>query len=73
MKRHSASYLDRALKFEIELPKTIEETVDNETKNRYTYWQDAIAKEMENMQIAFYICMMVKRLPIVSNLSTIIW
>ncbi len=42
-------------KFGIEVPMLIAHTKQLDTKNGDTYWQDAIAKEMANVGIAFAI------------------
>ena len=53
VKRCSVQYLKRIHKFGIELPKMVDEAVDIDKKNGNTLWQDAIAKEMENVKIIF--------------------
>ena len=48
-------YHKRTHKFGIEIPKTVDEAVKLDEKNNNTLWQDAIAKEMKNVRIAFKI------------------
>ena len=49
------SKLERTHKFGIKLPKMVDEAIVIGKKNRNTYLQDAIAKEMKNIKIAFCI------------------
>lgn len=55
VKQRNARYLKRTHKFGIELPKTVKEALAIDNKNGNTYWQDAIAKEMKNVRVAFEI------------------
>jgi hypothetical protein len=41
------------MKFGIEIPGTVEQAKDLDTKNGNTLWQDAIVKEMTNARVAF--------------------
>ena len=52
VKRYSAPYLKRTHKFGIESPNTVKEAITINEKNGNTYWQDTIAKEMENIKIS---------------------
>jgi hypothetical protein len=47
--------LKRTHKFGNELPKTVNKALELDKKNGYTFWADAIAKEMMNVCIAFKI------------------
>ena len=40
-------------KFGIRVPKTVEEAIEVDNENGNTLWQDAIAKEMKNVRVAF--------------------
>ena len=53
IKKWQATYLKRSHKFGIELPKTVEQTLALDAKNRYPLWADAIFKETENVRVAF--------------------
>jgi hypothetical protein len=53
--RHSACYLKRTHKFGIEIPRTIKEALELDHQNGNTFWADAIAKEMTEVQKAFNI------------------
>jgi len=48
-------YLKRTHKFGIEVPKTVKEAFEIESKNGNTLWADAIAEEMKEVCIAFNI------------------
>jgi hypothetical protein len=48
-------YLKRTHKFSIEVPKTVKEALALDRKNGDTLWEDAIAKEMKEVCIAFNI------------------
>mmetsp|Transcript_37601 Transcript_37601/g.53010 ORF Transcript_37601/g.53010 Transcript_37601/m.53010 type:complete len:1380 (-) Transcript_37601:246-4385(-) len=46
-------YHKRTHKFGIRVPKTVEEAIQIDLENGNTLWQDAIAKEMKNVRVAF--------------------
>jgi len=48
-------YHKRTHKFGIEVPKTVKRALELDRENGNTLWQDAIAQEMKNVQIAFKI------------------
>jgi uncharacterized protein YxjI len=48
-------FLKRTHKFGIELPRDVLHAIEIDGKNQDTQWQDAIAKEMKNVRIAFKI------------------
>ena len=50
-----ARYLKKHEKCRIRLPKYVKEAIEIDRENNNTYWQDAIAKEMENVKHAFKI------------------
>lgn len=54
-KRRAARYLQREYKFGVELPKSVNAALALDKKNGNTFWQDAIAKEMKNVKVAFRI------------------
>jgi hypothetical protein len=49
----SACYLKRTHKFGIEIPRTIKEALELDCQNGNTFWADATAKEMTEVQKAF--------------------
>jgi hypothetical protein len=53
--RCSACYLKWSHKFGIEIPMTIKEALELDRQNGNTFWADAIAKEMTEVQKAFNI------------------
>ena len=53
VKRRSAQYLKRTHKWGLELPKTVGEALAIDKKNGNTFWADAIAKEIKNVQVSF--------------------
>ncbi len=53
VKKRSARYLKRTHKFGIKCPKTVEDALDLDKLNGNIFWEDAIAKEMKNVQVAF--------------------
>ena len=55
VRKRNPRYLKRMHKFGIELPKTIKEALELDMKNGYTFWADAIAKEMKDVCVAFKI------------------
>jgi hypothetical protein len=55
MKKRHPRYLKRAHKFGIEVPWTFREAIDLDRKTGNTLWQDAIAKEMQEVCAAFQI------------------
>ena len=55
VKHSSARYLKRTHKWGLELPKTVDEEMAIDVKNRNTFWADAISKEMKNVRVAFKI------------------
>ena len=46
-------YLKKTSKYGIELPNTVKKACKLDQKNGNTFWQDAIAKELKNVKIAF--------------------
>ena len=56
--------LKRSYKFDIELPKTVEQACALDSKNDNTLWADAIFKEMENVREAFKVIPDGKSVPI---------
>jgi hypothetical protein len=46
-------YLKRTHKFDIEVPKTVKEALDLDSKNGNTFWANVIAKEMKKVCILF--------------------
>ena len=55
VKRRSAKYLKKHEKFGIQIPRNVEEARIIDERNGNTLWQDAIAKEMENVKVSFRI------------------
>ncbi len=51
----SKRYQKRTHKFGIRIPKDVEEAIKIDEENGNTLWQDAIAKEMGNVRVAFKI------------------
>jgi hypothetical protein len=41
------------MKFKIEVPTSVDHALEIDTKNRHTFWADAITKEMKDVRIAF--------------------
>ena len=46
-------YMTRKHKFGIELPKSVKEALEIDSKTNTTFWKDAIALEMKNVDVAF--------------------
>ena len=55
VKKRSARYLMKNHKFGVELPKSAKHALELDKKNCNTYWSDAIAKEINNVRVAFQI------------------
>ncbi len=53
VKKCSARYLKHTQKFGIECPKKVEDALELDKHNGNAMWEDAIAKEMKNVQVAF--------------------
>ncbi len=53
IKKVKSRYWKRTHKYGIELPHSVEEALRIDQRTGTTYWRDAIAKEMENVQPAF--------------------
>ncbi len=53
VRKQSARYLKRMHKFGIECPKIVEDALELDKHNGNAMWADAIAKEMNNVQVAF--------------------
>jgi hypothetical protein len=53
--KHSACCLKQTHKFGIEIPRTVKEALELDRQNGNTFWADAIAKEMTEVQKAFEI------------------
>jgi hypothetical protein len=53
LKKRHPHYLKWTHKFGIEVPRTVREAIDLDRKNGNTFWQDAIAKEMQEVHVAF--------------------
>jgi hypothetical protein len=51
--KRSACFLKRTHKFGIEIPRTVKEALELDRHNGNTFWADAIAKEMTEVQKAF--------------------
>jgi hypothetical protein len=51
-------------KYGIELPTSVKHTIDIDRKNKNTFWQDALKKEMGNICIAFEILGPNKKAPL---------
>lgn len=55
VRQRNARYLKKTHKFGIEVPKSVEDALAIDKRNGNTLWQDAIAKEMKNVRVAFNI------------------
>jgi hypothetical protein len=55
VKKRQARYLKRTHKFGVEIPRDAAHAKQLDEANGNTYWQDAIAKEMEKVRVAFRI------------------
>ncbi len=53
MAKRSACFLKRTHKFGIEIPRTVKKALELDRQNGNTFWADAIAKEMTEVQKAF--------------------
>ena len=47
------AYLKKIHKVGIELPKTVEQILTLDAKNDNTLWKDIVAKELQNVRVAF--------------------
>ena len=65
VKKRQTRYLKKAHKFGIEMPKTVKEAAELDTKNEDIKWMDEIAKEMTNVRVASDILKDGDRAPIV--------
>ena len=64
VKNSSARYHRKTHKFGVELPKSAKHALELDKKNCNTYWSDAIAKEINNVRVAFQILDEDKPVPI---------
>ncbi len=64
VRKRSPCHLKRAHKFGIEVPKTIKEALELDTKNCNNFWADTIAKEMTDICVAFKILLNWQSAPI---------
>ena len=64
IKKWQTRYLKRSHKFDMELPKTVEQTLVLNAKNGTTLWADAISKEMANVKLAFEVLLDGESVPI---------
>ena len=64
VKKRSTRYLKKNHKFGVKLPKSAKHAIDLDKKNGNTYWSDAIAKDMNNLQVEFQILDEDKPVPI---------
>ena len=53
IKLRSSKYLKKWQKYGIRIPKNVDDARELDKKNGNTLWMDAIAKEMENVKVAF--------------------
>ena len=54
IRKHQTRYLKKSHKFDIELPKNVEQALALDAKiSNNTLWADAISKKMENVRVAF--------------------
>ena len=53
IRKHQTRYLKKSHKFDIELPKTVNQALTLDAKNGNNLWTDAISKEMENVCMTF--------------------
>jgi hypothetical protein len=64
VKKHNSQFLKRTHKFGIEVPKTVKEPLEIVRRNGNTFWANAIAKEMEDVCVAFEILLDGQPVPI---------
>ena len=55
VKKRSARYLKKTHKFGVQVPKSEKHACELDKQNGSTFWQDSIAKEMNNVRVAFQI------------------
>ena len=55
LKAMQTRYMRTNCKFGIEVPKNVKRCLELDTENENTFWQDAIAKEMKTVEVAFEI------------------
>ena len=53
MEKRNPRFLKRTHKFGIDVPKTANEALELDQKNDNNFWDDAIAKEMKDVCVAF--------------------
>ena len=53
VKAVNSRYLLRKHKYGVELPKTLKEAIEIDRKTGTTYWRDAVALEVKNVDVAF--------------------
>jgi len=64
VRKRQTRYLKRTHKFGVEMPRNAEHAKELDEANGNTLWQDAIAKEMEKVRVAFKILEGGERAPI---------
>lgn len=64
IKKVKTKYWLKTHKFGIELPKTVKEALEIDRRTNTTFWRDAIAKEMQNVNVAFDILDSKKDIPV---------
>ena len=53
VKNRSARYLKKTHKFGVQVPKSAKHALELDKQNSNTFWKDSIAKEMNNVRVAF--------------------
>jgi hypothetical protein len=64
-------YLLKTHKFGIELPKSVQDALSIDRKTNTTYWQDAIALEIKNVDVAFQDLEENEKVPVDTNKSDV--
>jgi hypothetical protein len=67
VKKRSTRFLKKTHKFGIEVPRSVAEAYALDKRNGNTLWADSIAKEMQNVRIAFRILANVDKFPLASK------
>ena len=73
VQKMQARYFKRHHKFDVELPKPVDQALTMDAENGNTIWADAIQKKMENIRAAFKILPDETRMTLITSLCDVLW
>ena len=73
VRKEQTRYLKKSNKFGIELPQTVEQVVNMDTKIDSIFWADAISKELENIKETLRLYQIRIRCPQATSLCDAVW